>query len=503
MAGRAVRPQRSSRRQPFSRSILVTAARFDVVIVGSGAGGSACAYGLARAGKRVLVLERGPRLPTDGTTLDVDLVARRGAWRSRERWLDAAGREIELQEYANLGGKTKWYGAALLRYADDEFEANAERHFLPWPFGPGELAPYYDEAERLLGVRTFDAEPDLRRIVAGLESGSRGWQSAPLPLGLAPDILADPQEARHFDGYASPRGLKGDAERFLRHPELGGDRLSVRTDAEVIALEPSGTGGTRVAGVRLDSGEICRADTVLLAAGAVNSPRLLQRYVDDAGLSDRLPSARLIGCYYKAHVKTFLLAFGARTQTDLLRKTVLLRHARFPHSSVQTLGWLDGEILATQLPGLLPRFVANALGRRAYGFFLQTEEGSLAENRVRRRANASERPCLDVQIERDAGALREHRALVRAFRRDLLASGYLSGIRAVPVAATAHACGTLVTGTDPGQSVVDPCGRVHGLDNLYVVDGSVLPRASRVNPALTIYAWGLRVARLLTDGVHS
>ena len=69
--------------------------------------------------------------------------------------------------------------------------------------------------------------------------------------------------------------------------------------------------------------------------------------------------------------------------------------------------------------------------------------------------------------------------------------------RAIPITGTAHACGTLVAGRDPTTSVVDAEGRVHGLDNCYVVDGSVLPRSSRVNPALTIYAWALRVASRL------
>jgi choline dehydrogenase-like flavoprotein len=53
--------------------------------------------------------------------------------------------------------------------------------------------------------------------------------------------------------------------------------------------------------------------------------------------------------------------------------------------------------------------------------------------------------------------------------------------------------GSMVTGTDPQTSVVDPHGKVHGMENLYIGDGSVLARASRVNPALTIYAWGLRL----------
>jgi choline dehydrogenase-like flavoprotein len=64
----------------------------------------------------------------------------------------------------------------------------------------------------------------------------------------------------------------------------------------------------------------------------------------------------------------------------------------------------------------------------------------------------------------------------------------------IGIAGTAHACGTLVTGRDPTRSAVDPTGRVHGLQSLYVADGSILPRSSRVNPSLTIYAWALRLA---------
>jgi choline dehydrogenase-like flavoprotein len=70
----------------------------------------------------------------------------------------------------------------------------------------------------------------------------------------------------------------------------------------------------------------------------------------------------------------------------------------------------------------------------------------------------------------------------------------LSVAQPISITGTAHACGTLVCGSDPGASVVDAHGRVHGMENLYVADGSVLPRVSRVNPALTIYAWGLRLA---------
>jgi choline dehydrogenase-like flavoprotein len=71
------------------------------------------------------------------------------------------------------------------------------------------------------------------------------------------------------------------------------------------------------------------------------------------------------------------------------------------------------------------------------------------------------------------------------------------------LAGMAHASGTLTADQDPARSVVDAQGKVHGLEGLYVVDGSVLPRSSRVNPSLTIYAWSLRVAELLARQLAS
>jgi choline dehydrogenase-like flavoprotein len=96
-----------------------------------------------------------------------------------------------------------------------------------------------------------------------------------------------------------------------------------------------------------------------------------------------------------------------------------------------------------------------------------------------------------------AAAAREHRAFVWGFRRALLGAGLISFGRRIGLQGTAHVCGTLPTGIDPAVSVVNTDGRVHGLEGLYVVDGSVLPRSSRVNPSLTIFAWSLRVASTL------
>jgi choline dehydrogenase-like flavoprotein len=102
-------------------------------------------------------------------------------------------------------------------------------------------------------------------------------------------------------------------------------------------------------------------------------------------------------------------------------------------------------------------------------------------------------PQLDYDLDRIPRARDEHHALIRNFLGRLLRAGLVGAEEYSGLAGTAHAIGTLVTGNDPRTSVVDPAGKVHGMSNLYVGDGSVLARTSRVNPALTIYAWGLRL----------
>jgi choline dehydrogenase-like flavoprotein len=401
------------------------------------------------------------------------------------------------EEYFNLGGKTKWYGAALARFDADEFRRDDERGFLPWPIDHDELNPYYAQAAALLGVRHFSIEPDLQRLLTRLMRGNSGWHTAPLTLALSPEIINYPDEATHFDGFASPRGLKGEAESRLLARVEDLPNLDIVTGAAVTELIPQSPAGDAVAGVRCADGREYRAGTVLLAAGAMHSPRLLARYLSATGLDARLPNADLVGRFYKRHLLTAVLAFGPRPFTDKLRKTVLLLHRDLSHSSVQPLGgWVDREIVALESPRLLPDALKRALGERVYGFFLQTEDGSDPRNRVIAEGPDT-LPRLDYDAARLPAALAEHRSLVRRFQYALFRGGLLPVAKGIGLAGSAHSCGTLVAGVDPHHAVVDSRGRVHGLENLYVVDGSVLPRISRVNPALTICAWSLRVAHYL------
>jgi len=470
---------------------------YDAVIVGSGAGGSAAAYALVKAGKRVLMLEKGGSLARDGSTLDVQRVFKQGEFKNKEIWQDNRHNNFVPDEFYNVGGKTKWYGAALLRFAPHEFESDEDFQCAGWPIGYTDLMPYYQQAETLLGVTHFSNEPQLQALLDRVVKSDSSWQPQALPLGLKQEILQQPLEAKHFDGFASAGGYKGDAEVNLLAPLLGADNFTLLSQKEVSGLLAAGPSAQQIIGVCCVDGCHYYAPHVILAAGAMSSPRLLQDYLLQSGLNKTWPSAQFVGANFKLHLNSALLAFSPFVNRDILRKTTIIFNQTFPHSTIQCLGWLDGEILATQLPKRVPRFLANAMGKRAYGFFITTEDGSSVDNRVVSQTQTGQRPMLDYSLERIPASLAEHQSLLQAFKRSLLRSGLLGASKPMGLAGTAHALGSMVTGVNPATSVVDANGCVHCFQGLYVADGSILPRASRVNPALTIYAWGLRLGAWL------
>lgn len=465
----------------------------DALIVGSGAGGAAAAYSLVRAGRRVLMLEKGGHLPRDGSTLDVGKVFGEGRFKSKQAWLDGQGRELVPEEYYNVGGKTKWYGAALLRFAPHEFEADAPFACLPWPISYGTMAPWYQQAEALLQVTHFPFEPNLQELIDGEFSAGSGWRTAPLPLGLNRAILEQPDEARHFDGFASVAGHKSEAETSILKQIQGSPNFTLLTGKTVTSLICDADNPAHIIGTACADHTRYLARHTILAAGAMSSPRILQHHLRSTGLHSTLPCAAMVGANFKLHLNSALVAFSPFKNRDLLRKTAIFFNDAFPHSTVQCLGWLDGEILTSQLPSIVPQFVVNMLGARAIGFFVTTEDGSSTDNRIIATDRTDAPPVLDYDQQRLPASVQEHQGIIRAFSTRLRSAGMLPTHRAMGLSGTAHALGSMVTGDDPHSSVVDAHGRVHGMTGLHVSDGSVLPRSSRVNPALTIYAWGLRL----------
>ena len=384
-----------------------------------------------------------------------------GVFKNHVVWLDGKGNEFVPGEFYNVGGKTKWYGAALFRFRPVEFEAEPDFDLLGWPFGYDELKPYYDEATELLEITTFKNEPELQALLDKITTADPGWKLESLPLGLSKKILGDPDEEKHFDGFASPSGFKSDAERNLI------DHIRDKPNFTLIAGDPvselvSAPGDPRtIIGVKCADGSTYEAGTVVLAAGAMTSPRILQDYLHASGLT--LPCGDLVGANFKMHINSAVLGFSPFKDHDVLRKTAVLYNDKFPHSSMQCLGWIDAEVLATQVPPEVPGFLDKFLGTRAIGFWATTEDSSSPENRIISGGPGGQ-PIMDYSLDRIEKAKTEHHALIEAWIVRLLHAGLAGVDKYMGMAGTAHALGSMVTGDDPKTSVVDPArqGPRHG-----------------------------------------
>jgi choline dehydrogenase-like flavoprotein len=213
-------------------------------------------------------------------------------------------------------------------------------------------------------------------LIERIVSGDSAWRFEPLPLGLKKEIPQDKHEAKHFDGFVSMSGYKFDAEVGLINLIADDPKFKLLPNKNVIGFLHNERSPEKITGVKCVDGSSFSGKVVVLAAGAMTSPRLLQDYLEQTGLEKKLPSSPVVGAKFKFHINSALLAFSPFTHHDILRKTAIFFNDKFPHTTVQCLGWVDGEIMASQLPAAVPKFVANAMGRRAYGFFVTTEDGS-------------------------------------------------------------------------------------------------------------------------------
>lgn len=485
---------------------------WDVIIIGSGAGGSTAAWALARAGRRVLVLERGDFLPREHENWDPDAI-RTGRYRTTEQWLDEHGAAFSPFTHYCVGGNTKAYGAALLRLRERDFGEIRHRAGISpaWPIGYDELEPYYSLAEDLYAVHgergvdpteppaagpypfpPIPPEPRIARLRAALE----GQGLRPFPLPLAVRLPGDrmgvraPVRLARFDGFPDPTGTKADAEVVALQPALDGGRVALRTGALVERLLTDARGG-HVTGVvvRLPDGghQTLHADVVMLAAGAVNSAAVMLRSNGLGNAHDQ------VGRGYMTHHNGALIAITGTPNGLEFQKTLGLTDFYAELGTVQMMGKSDPADLAGLIADVLPGRDPADAARCSLDFWLTAEDLPDPDNRV------AIAPEGRIQITYRPTNLGAYEGLERALRDvlDRVADpgdpftyvGYRLGISGV-----SHQCGTLRMGTDPRTSVVDRHCRVHGVDNLFVCDASVFPSSGAVNPALTIMANALRVA---------
>lgn len=487
----------------------------DVLVIGAGMGGAAVAHRLRDSGASVLVVERGERLPREPENWDASEVFERQRYRTAEPWLDVrAGSEFQPGVHYHVGGNTKFYGACLPRFRVRDFELieHAEGISAPWPLSYAELEPYYTLAEHALlvhGDDTGDASAPWRSspypfpavahepVVRALADAwtAQGLSPVTMPVGIDLRDGGTCVRCTTCDGFPCRLGAKADAETSFLEPALESRTVRMMTGAKVVKLTTAGRTVNTAVVYQGSTEHVVRFGQVVLAAGAVNTAALLLRSAATAG--GRLAnSSGLVGRNYMVHNSTFFVAVNPRRlNTTRFQKTLGLNQWYFagsdtshPLGNVQMLGKLQAPMVAAARRHV-PRRILAATTARSIDLYLTTEDLASTSNGVRLG------PGGRIGIEWTPSNLAPHRELVKRMRGVMRAAGYpLIFTQRMGIETNSHMCGTAVMGVDPASSVVDPSGKAHDLDNLWVADSSTFPSSAALNPALTIAANALRVA---------
>ena len=500
---------------------MTASLRADVVIVGSGLGGSAIAKSLAGTGLSVLVLERGGFVRQEPENWDVSEVSVRHRYDAGETWFDGEGRPFIPRAYYNVGGATKFFGGSALRFRPSDFSAREldGGATVDWPCDYGELEPWYAKAEALIEVHGRAAEdptegprgdyprPPLEHepVIAGVAErlASQGLHPFHLPVAIDQGPKGRCVKGSPCDGFPCKVRAKGDAENRILRPLLLKKEpwLELRTSCRVERLETDAAGKRIVAAVVRQGEEVLRVEggTFVVAAGAVNSAVLLLRSANEKWPQGLANSSGLVGRHFMAHNNTVVMALSPlRRNPTVFQKTLALHDyytsegpAGRALGAVQCRGKVKPEMLRSRADPLLHRLAAP-IAQRSVDFWLMTEDLPLPENRVT--VDGQGRICL----QRKPSNIEAHAELVRRVRCHLRRAGLpIAFVDGRGVDAIQHQCGTLRFGSDPRQSVLDPWCRSHDIENLWVVDASFLPSSAAVNPSLTILAEALRAGARL------
>src|SRR5271170_5895429 len=238
---------------------------YDVIIIGTGAGGGTLARHLAPSGKRILLLERGdwlPREPQNWSAADVFLDNR---YVSADTWYDSDDKPFQPQVHYCVGGATKLYGASLYRFRKEDFgELRHHGGISPaWPIAYEQMEPYYTKAEQIYCVHGARGE----------DFAAAGLHPFHAPCGVMLDEADMPHSAcvrcATCDGFPCLVHAKSDAEVLGVRPALEHDNVTLLTNATAVELSTNaaGTAVTEVAVERDGSRETYSADIVVVSAG--------------------------------------------------------------------------------------------------------------------------------------------------------------------------------------------------------------------------------------------
>jgi choline dehydrogenase-like flavoprotein len=513
---------------------------YDVIIIGTGAGGGTLAYKLAPSGKKILLLERGGFVPRERDNWESRAVNVEAKYNTKEVWYDKDGKPLHPHTNYYVGGNTKFYGAALFRFRKEDF--GEIRHFdgvsPAWPITYDDLEPYYTQAEMLYHVHGNRGEDPTEPHASGPyphpavshepriqqlhdDFAALGHRPFHVPLGIMlkeKDPRSKCIRCATCDGYPCLVNAKSDSHICAIEPSMDHPNVTLLTDAMVSRLE-TGPSGREVSAVRVKRNgaeETYTADFVVVSCGAINSAALLLRSANDRHPRGLANSSDMVGRHYMGHVNSVLLAISKCPNPTTFQKTLGLNDFYFgspdwdyPMGHISFVGKLDGVALSAGAPAIAPGFTLEMMAKHSLDFWLTSEDLPDPNNRVTldKQGNIvlSYTPNNIEAHERLQDKLKslmkqQSRCSVHGHEchQGLFARSLFLGQR-IPLAGVAHQNGTIRFGNDPKTSALDANCKAHDVDNLYVVDGSFFCSSAAVNPALTIMANALRVGDHLLE----
>ena len=502
----------------------MTSPHYDILIIGTGAGGGTMAQALADTGARILIVERGDFVPQEAENWSPDAVWRQLRYQTTERWVDDRGETFRPYTHYNIGGNTKFWGGVLYRLRREDF--HEMRHYdgvsPAWPIDYETLAPYYDRAEQIYHVRgeagVDPTEPPrgpypyapvphaagMSAIVQQLRA--QGLHPSPLPLGvLRPGEQDGCVLCNTCNSFACRIHAKSEADVCGIRPAIQRPNVTLWTNARAERLVADAA-GERVVGAEIErDGKLVRveADYVVVSCGAVNSAALLLRSAGGRHPDGLANSSGLVGKRYMAHLATMMQGFHPfRPNATVFQKTVAINDyylrgpgTSYPLGQIQSQGRTHGVMAQTVVPWI-PLWAYEAWVSRGVDWLVMSEDLPHEANRVTVERDGR------IRLDYRPNNLVPHRLLVKETERMLRRLGFWLVVKhSHGNRNTTHQCGTLVFGTDPRTSVLDPFCRSHDVSNLFVVDASFFPSSAAVNPGLTIVAQALRVADHLKESL--
>lgn len=510
---------------------------YDIIIIGTGTGGSTMAYKLAATGKKILILERGGFIPKEKQNWDPHEVVTVGRYRPNDNWYDQDGKSFKPYIHYNVGGNSKMYGAAMFRFRESDFEEVAHYGGISpaWPFGYETLEDYYTQAEKLYSVHGHrGADPTeppaagdyplpplpYEPLIKDLDKKLKdlGLQPFPLPMGvrLPQDYshVEAPVVLENFDGFPDLTESKSDGQVVCLRPAMQNQNVTLMTHAYVEKLLTSEDGEKVVAAQVIINGEKIKftAEVFIVACGAVNSAALFLRSANEKHPAGLANASGQVGRNLMLHHNGCLVAFTKKKNDCVFQKSLGLADfyngaddSEFPLGEIQLMGRNDPDTIMWMGETLFPGKQYEELKTMSIDFWLTAEDLPHPENRVILREDGS------IQVNYTRNNYTAYEKLKEKLKQVFDQLGEMDpdyaavkwGGYDLDISGMSHQNGTLKFGYDPATSVLDLNCKTHELENVYVVDASFFPSCGAFNPSLTIAANALRVGDHLINKVFN